>query len=268
MGRRKRKETKKKDRRPGGRPGRGRGREAPERGRPQYKARPVRKERAGPPVAGPAELGRLLKKYEFPIPKDQLELLARFHALLIDRNRKLNLTRIWNLEDIVVKHYVDCFIITRFLPEVPSPLLDLGTGGGFPGIPLKILLPDHHIILGEGVRKRVDFLREVRTELSLEKLDLIGRNIDRDFEYPVNGVITRAVQPIRDTLKRVRNCLRRDGVVIFMKGPGVDPEKVDAKKKFEGIYEEIDDVAYVLPKTKNRRRLVVYRKVGGAEDDE
>ena len=215
-----------------------------------------------PPVTTPEEMGRLMARHGFALPPDKVELLTRFHAYLIDRNRKLNLTRIWNLEEMVVKHYVDCLIVTRFIKEIPGPLLDIGTGGGFPGIPLKILLPDLHIILGEGVRKRVNFLSDARAELGLKKLDVIGRNIDRDFEYPVKSVITRAVEPMQDTLKRVQNCLLQGGIAMFMKGPSVDPEKVEVDRRFEGFYQEIADHAYTLPGTEYKRRLVVYRKVG------
>lgn len=205
-------------------------------------------------------MGDLLVRVGFQLNPRQLDLLTRYHAILLDRNRQLNLTRILNLEDMVLKHYADCFLVARYLPELPEPLLDIGSGAGFPGIPLKILFPDLHIILGEGVRKRVNFLREVREELGLEKLDIIGRNIDRDFEYPVNGIITRAVEPIRDTLKRASNCLMPGGLAIFMKGPNVDQEKEDAAKKFPELYLLESDYDYSLPDSPYRRRLLVYRK--------
>jgi 16S rRNA (guanine527-N7)-methyltransferase len=203
----------------------------------------------------------MLGKSGFKLIPPQLELLAAYHTIMLERNRELNLTRILNLEDIVLKHYVDCFLVAHYLPVLPEPLLDIGSGAGFPGIPLKILFPDSHIILGEGVRKRVNFLREVREELKLTKLDIVGRNIDRDFEYPVNGTITRAVSSIRDTLRRVSNCLLPGGQAIFMKGPNVDQEIEDAGKKFPHLFKLEKDIAYSLPNSSYRRRLVIYRKL-------
>lgn len=245
----------------------GRGRTPGSRPQGPCPPRSPRPARRGPPRAarapefvGPEEMGRLLRKHEFELTPRQLELLTHFHRFLLEKNRQLNLTRILNLEDIVVKHYVDCFMVSRLLPALPEPLLDIGTGGGFPGIPLKILFPEMHIILGEGVRKRVNFLREAREELGMSKLDIIGRNIDTDFEYPVYGTITRAVAPIRDTLKRVRSCLMPGGLAVFMKGPNVDEEKREAGQ-LSSLYEEVDDIAYELPGTAYRRRLVVYRKL-------
>lgn len=203
----------------------------------------------------------MLSKAGFTLTTPQLEQLAAYHAILLDRNRKLNLTRILNLDDMVLKHYVDCFMVARYIPDLPEPLLDIGSGAGFPGIPLKILFPDKHIILGEGVRKRVNFLREVREEVTIARLDIIGRNIDRDFEYPVHGTITRAVESIRETLRRVSNCLMPGGHAIFMKGPNVDQEIEEANKKFPDLFALDKDIAYTLPNSSYRRRLVIYRKV-------
>lgn len=237
-----------------------RGRRKPEKsgGRPSGN-------RQQPELASPAKLGTMLSKAGFKLTPKQLDRLAAYHAILLDRNRTLNLTRILNLDDIVLKHYVDCFLVARYVPVLPEPLLDIGSGAGFPGVPLKILFPDSHIILGEGVRKRVNFLREVREELGFSKLDIIGRNIDREFEYPVHGIITRAVETIRDTLRRVSNCLMPGGQAIFMKGPNVDQEIEDAGKKFPELYKLEKDIAYSLPSSSYRRRLVIYRKLAREE---
>ncbi len=251
-------------------PGRGRGKRSDSTSQ-RPASRPGRKTESGshrtsrreqqPQLATPEQLGTMLGKVGFQLTSVQLQLLADYHAILLERNRQLNLTRILNLEDIVLKHYVDCFLVARYLPVLPEPLLDIGSGAGFPGIPLKILFPDSHIILGEGVRKRVNFLRDVREELKMTKLDIIGRNIDRDFEYPVNGTITRAVATIRETLKRVSNCLLPGGQAIFMKGPNVDQEIEDAGKKFPDLFKLDKDIAYSLPNSSYRRRLVIYRKL-------
>ena len=206
-------------------------------------------------------MGKLLTAHGFSLSPEQLELVTRYHGYLLDRNRSLNLTRILNLKDMVLKHYVDCFMVHRLLPDLPEPLLDLGSGAGFPGIPLKILCPEKHIILGEGVRKRVAFLRDARELLNLDKLDIIGRNIDKDFEYPVGAVITRAVESIRDTLTRIRNCLKVDGIAIFMKGPSVDSEIEDALRKYSVLFTLDADHAYMLPSSPYQRRLVIFRKL-------
>ena len=144
------------------------------------------------------------------------------------------------------------------------PLLDLGTGPGFPGIPLKIRFPNEKILLAEGVQKRVEFLKTVRESLNLKNLDIFGRNINEHFVYPVNGVITRAVEDIPNTLKNVLSCLQMGGCVYFMKGPNVDPEiKLIPSELFE-YYQLEKDLAYDLKHTENHRRLIIFKKIKNA----
>ena len=82
-----------------------------------------------------------------------------------------------------------------------------------------------HIVLAESVRKKVDFLQDTLAQLALPGLDLYGQAVDPGLTRPVAGIITRAVEPMVDTLRRVENSLKVGGLAIFMKGPSVDEEK-------------------------------------------
>ena len=188
-----------------------------------------------------------------------LEQLATFYKFLSDYNHKLNLTRITGFQDFVVKHYVDCLYVAQ-LTKLPEPLIDMGTGPGFPGIPLKIVFPSLRIILVEGVQKRVEYLKEVRDVLKLQKLDIIGRNLDPKMHYPVQGVITRAVETCAATLGNAINCVQTEGRVILMKTPEIDPELVEAKEKWGSHYDLVEDIPYTLKGTPHKRRLVVFQK--------
>jgi 16S rRNA (guanine527-N7)-methyltransferase len=161
--------------------------------------------------------------------------------------------------DIGIKHFIDSLIVTRFT-KLQFPLLDVGTGPGFPGIPLKILYPKDKIVLAEGVRRRVDFLKAVREEMKLENLDIVGRNIDETFMLPMKGVITRAVEEIPNTLRNISQCLEIGGRVYFMKGPNVGPEIDKAKKTWAGFFKLVEDHHYDIPNSPNQRRLVVFEK--------
>lgn len=189
--------------------------------------------------------------------------LAVFYRLLMEEQELQNFTRLLKLRDIAIKHFIDCIIVAR-LTELKGPLLDVGTGPGFPGLPLKIFLPDHHVLLAEGVQKRVAFLKKARERLDLQKTDIIGRNINKFFVYPVNGVITRAVEDMRNTLGNVMSCLQEGGRVYFMKGPGADPEIPMALETWGEYYRLADDIAYDLPKTQHHRRLVIFEKIKNA----
>ncbi len=205
----------------------------------------------------------LFRNHQFECSHEVRQKLAEFYVLLMQNQENKNFTRLLKLKDIGIKHFIDCMIITQLTP-LKFPLIDIGTGPGFPGIPLKIIFPKEKILLAEGVQKRVEFLKEVREKLNLQNLDIIGRNINPYFVYPVNGVITRAVEDISNTLRNCLSCLQQGGEVYFMKGPGVDPEILQVPEDLKEFYELKNDIAYDLPKTENHRRLVIYKKIKNA----
>lgn len=208
---------------------------------------------------GPGQMDALLQRCGIRLTDGQLNQLWAYHQLLRRHDDELNLTRIRNFENMVVKLYADS-ILPALHAALPSPLLDLGTGPGMPGIPLKIFRPDLHILLAESRRHRTDFLKTAVSELGLPGLDVVERGIAPDYDRPVAGVITRAVEPMADTLARVAGCLVQDGMVLFMKGPRCDEEIETAAKGFAAAYELTQDLPYQIPHTPHRRRLVTFQR--------
>lgn len=195
------------------------------------------------------------------------KLFTKFYMLLMENQKQQNFTRLTSIKDVAIKHFIDSIIVNKLTP-LKFPLLDMGTGPGFPGIPLKIMLdPEKKIILAEGVQKRVSFLKTVRDQLELKNLDIIGRNVNSEFHYPVQGIITRAVEDSRNTLGNVMNCLQTGGCVYLMKGPNVDPEIKVALDTWGEFYKLEKDKAYTLPNTNNERRLLVFRKIKHLETE-
>jgi 16S rRNA (guanine527-N7)-methyltransferase len=193
-------------------------------------------------------------------PFDERLQLVKFYFLLMKHQKTYNLTRLVSLRDVAIKHFIDCLMVPR-LTSLQFPLLDMGTGAGFPGIPLKIHFPNERIILNEGVQKKVDFLKVVRDELKLENLDIIGRKVDRDFSYPVMGIITRAVEDLVENLERVYGFLPKDAKVYFMKGPNVGNEVKTAQVKLSDKFILDADIPYRIHETPHERRLVIFKKI-------
>lgn len=206
----------------------------------------------------------IFRNHKFECTHQERQKLSEFYVLLMQNQEHRNFTRLLKIKDVAIKHFIDCLIVSE-LTTLKFPLLDVGTGPGFPGIPLKIRHPEEKIILAEGVQKRVEFLKEVREKMNLNNLDVIGRNINPYFVYPVNGVITRAVEDVSNTLRNVLNCLQLGGQVYFMKGPNVDPELDQIPEDLKQYYKLVNDIDYTLPFTENHRRLVIFEKIKHGE---
>src|SRR5271165_6313619 len=144
---------------------------------------------------GRTALEAILKGCGISLTSDQIDLLWSYHQSFRTANDRLNLTRIHNFENMVLKHYADSLLVLKFT-ELPSPLVDMGSGPGLPGIPLKIARPDVRMILAEPRGARADFLRYVCERLGLEGVEVYANKVGSRFPYRVAGVITRAVASI------------------------------------------------------------------------
>jgi len=198
------------------------------------------------------------------LPDEAFRRFWALHRLLRERNEDLDLTRIRRFEDMVLKHYVDSALVARMI-DLPSPLLDLGTGAGFPGLPLKIVRPDLELVLAEGRGKRLAFLEEACQVLRLEGVRVYPHKVSARFDLPVRGIITRAVESMDRTLERAAAFLPAGGKVIFMKGPAGRDEIEPALQARGRTYRLIEDQAYELGSTGHRRRLAVFERTAPPE---
>lgn len=220
--------------------------------------------------ATPEYLARLFALHNFKVEEDALEKFWQYYCLLRDRNAELDLTRIMGIEATVLKHFIDSAIVARLVP-LSGPLLDIGTGPGFPGVPIAICNPGLRVILAESRGKRVTFLTELVKTLSLDNTIIYSRSVREDSpfvprtdgvldELAVHDVITRALEVVSPTLQRVSEYVPAGGKVVFMKGPKCGQEVTDAQQEFKGVYKMIQDEKYDLPETNQARRLVVFEK--------
>jgi 16S rRNA (guanine527-N7)-methyltransferase len=207
-----------------------------------------------------AKLSKIFRDSGISLSSEQTVKLWKYHQLLRQYNQELNLTRIHNFESMVRKLYLDSILPCRII-ELPSPLMDLGSGAGMPGIPLKIANPEIEIILAENRGSRAEFLGTVLRELGLEKISVFGHSVNASTGLPVEGVITRAVERIRRTLERIAGSLARGGLAIFMKGPGCEEEIKEALDRFGRRFRLIGDHHYCLPDSSDERRLVVFERL-------
>ncbi|MCU0847899.1 MAG: 16S rRNA (guanine(527)-N(7))-methyltransferase RsmG [Spirochaetes bacterium] len=205
-------------------------------------------------------LAELFKSAGYSLNTRQIDSFAVYYGLLEKYNDEFDLTRLKRFEDIAEKHFIDSMMVTK-LTDITGPLLDIGTGAGFPGVPIKILMPGLDMILSEPKKKRVEFLKILIRELELDGIEIYPHMITDKSHFKVNSVITRAFEPINETLRRVDHFLPRGGTVIFMKGPEVSREIEDLDQYSKTNFEFEGDTRYVLPGTSYDRRLVSFKKI-------
>ena len=215
--------------------------------------------------ATPEYMARLFANHSFSVDKRQQGRFWLYYDLLRRHNASLDLTRIMGIEATVLKHFIDSALILKWFEPV-GPVLDIGSGPGFPGVPLAIMRPEVRFILGESRGKRVGFLEEVIKTLGLKNCEIFAKSVREDSPLgddhgkPVGDIVTRALETIPPTLERVLPFINPGRKVVFMKGPGCDEEIAAAGTAFAGVYRLADDVQYVLPGTDQARRLVVFEK--------
>lgn len=200
------------------------------------------------------------KKAGIPLSPRQSEDFSEFFELFQKYNDEYDLSRIKKSDEVIVKHLIDCALV-QTLVDIPSPVLDIGTGAGFPGLPLKIMNRNLQIILAEPKDKRVLFMEMIIEKLKLEGATVYPKRVADHCDFEVNGVITRAFEAVDGTLSRVKHFLPKGGKVIFMKGPAVEEDLGAMSQENLRDYKIADDKEYTLPGTTYSRRIVVFEKI-------
>ncbi|MDR3540804.1 MAG: 16S rRNA (guanine(527)-N(7))-methyltransferase RsmG [Desulfosporosinus sp.] len=195
----------------------------------------------------------------------QVSQLCQFGDLLLEWNKRLNLTRITDPHDVILKHFIDSMVLSKFTTGLS--FVDLGTGAGFPGIPLKILRPELDVVLMDSLKKRLDFLDIVIKTLNLmairtfhARAEDFGRNVQ--FRNYFDTVSSRAVARLPVLLEYALPVLKVNGLFLALKGAQVDDELIEAQKALKllgGVVESIEH--YNLGEGAEHRVVVLIRKI-------
>ena len=192
---------------------------------------------------------------EFGLTNEQISKFHRYLELLLEWNEKFNLTAITDKDEIEEKHFVDSIELVKYFDVKNKTLLDVGSGAGFPGIPLAIVEPTLNVTLLEAIGKRVTFLHEAVKELGLTNVEIIqGRAEELSTREKYDIVTARAVKELNILLEICFYLVKVGGTFIAYKSSGVDEEILHAKRAFKSLQiEEYKKFDYFLPKSKNSR---------------
>ena len=194
--------------------------------------------------------------------EDQLKKLNQFYELLIEWNKKINLTRITDKQDVYLKHFYDSLTIIKEIDlNKIKTLCDVGTGAGFPGIVLKIFYPNLKITLIDSLLKRVKYLQDIIEKLELDNIVVVHTRAE-DYHETFDIVTARAVANMEKLLKYTMHLVKQDGKFIAMKG-NIDEELTEnIKTEINKKYKLLKINKFSLPKEKSNRSLVIIERKG------
>lgn len=201
----------------------------------------------------------------------QLEQFDKYYEILIEKNKVMNLTAITEREDVILKHFIDSIALAGYydFSNKNIKVIDVGTGAGFPGIPLKIAFPDIDLTLYDSLNKRINFLNEVINTIGLDKNTCValhgraeegGRNKDMREKYDL--VVSRAVANMAVLSEYCIPFVRQGGYFIPYKTGKVDEELESAKKAISILGGKIENTKkIVLPDSDIGRSFVFIKKI-------
>lgn len=212
-----------------------------------------------------------LKAAGFTVTTNQLAQFTAYYEMLIETNKQLNLTAITDSHEVAVKHFVDSLTALdddAHIFKQGAKLLDLGTGAGFPGIPLAIMRPDLEIVLFDSLQKRLNFLSAVISELDLSKVTTLhGRAEDMSHDdrhrEAYDLVTSRAVARLPVLLEWALPYVKQNGYMVALKGAAYEDEINEATKALTILKGNIEQVKPVqLPTLTDKRAIIYIKKTG------
>lgn len=209
-----------------------------------------------------------LSKWKLELNDEQKNMFGIYYDMLVEKNKVMNLTAITDFDEVVEKHFLDSLSLVQIenLTE-RKKIIDIGTGAGFPGIPLKIMFPELKVTLADSLNKRIVFLQDVIRQLGLKDIDAVhGRaeDLSRNPEYreTYDLCVSRAVANLSTLSEYCLPFISTGGIFIPYKSSDIDSEVSDAKKAVFLLGGEIEKILkFDLTDSSIHRSLIVINKV-------
>ena len=199
------------------------------------------------------------------LPTDAIPRLQEFSRLLLEKNRVMNLTAIADPADVARLHFLDCASLLTIADFPGKNVVDVGTGAGFPGMPLKILEPSIRMTLLDSLGKRITFLQEVCDELGLQNVQCVHARAEEfaaEHRQSFDFAVSRAVANLSVLCELCLPLVKPGGKFLAMKSVDSDAEIDSARSAIGQLGGKIEKLLdYTVPCTEVRHRVVLIRKV-------
>ena len=211
------------------------------------------------------KMNELLSEINIEINENKIEMFYLYMQELLEWNKKINLTAIEDENEIILKHFIDSLTVQKYIKNAQN-IIDIGTGAGFPGIPLAIVNEKSNIVLLDSLNKRINFLNNVIQKLELSNVKAIhgraedlAKIVQHREKYDI--VISRAVAPFNILLEYMLPFNKVNSYTIAMKGSNIEEVDIsnNALKKLGGKIEKIEKIN--LPNTDIKRNIIIVRKI-------
>ena len=210
---------------------------------------------------------KILEKWEIPFSSEQQEQFVTYYKMLVEKNKVMNLTAITEFDEVLDKHFLDSIALARYVDLTTSiSLIDLGTGAGFPGMPLKIMFPNLKVTLADSLNKRIVFLDEVIAELGLTDIQTVHARAEDlahnpDYREQYDYCVSRAVANLSSLSEYCLPFVRIGGTFISYKSGEIEEELAAAKKAIFLLGGQFDQVIpFQLEGTDLGRSFVLIKK--------
>ena len=197
----------------------------------------------------------LIKKYYPKVNKNELDKLRKLYDLYKKLNKKINLISRKDFENFYLHHIIHSLSLLNYISNKNIKIIDLGTGGGLPGLPLSIFLNKCEFYLIDSIKKKIDCVNTIIAELNINNIHTINSRIE-DISIQSDIIVSRATSNINNILMWTKNSIKKRGVYLLLKGGNVDKELINIKLnykiiKLENIYSE----EYIL----NKKIIKIYK---------
>lgn len=207
------------------------------------------------------------KKIGIELEEEQLEKFYEYKTLILGWNEKINLTAITDDMDFIIKHFIDSLTIFKYVNKNDNKIIDIGTGAGFPGIPLKILNESNNIILFDSLNKRLKVLEDIIEKLDLKNVETLHGRAEETFKNKnyrekFDVATSRAVASLNVLAELMLPAVKVGGICICMKGNNAEEEIKNAYKAIKTLGGKIEKVErIILPEQELERNIIIIKKV-------